>query len=421
MTSTLSPQPFDAFLESLTSATYDEVRSLPGSEVESAAAFEEMRTYLQDLYGGVRAVASFVETDGQVIDCVPADRHPAVKRWSSETLSTTTPAAQPAPESYETTPPPLVSPSANEFSNALLTTRNQDGEEPGANYPPDTIPMYRTTLEQLSRFRNLAAFSTKDRPGDMAALAASAFPKRYATGEQDIHCLGGGSRVNVWKPFATPTFQSTFSQQWYVAGHDGTLMQTVECGWHIDATRYQGSMEPHLFVFSTRKNYDDGHNVYNLDGGVFKPVINPYVTPGAPLLVSQTDGTQVEYKMGFYLTAGAWWFFFEDQPVGSFPLAWFDNGPLASGATRIKFGGEVGTGLPLWPAMGSGRHASFGFRKSAYQRAAFVNPVSGGGLNATLSEAGSVTGTCYSVEITNHSPSEWGTHLFFGGPGSSSC
>ena len=40
---------------------------------------------------------------------------------------------------------------------------------------------------------------------------------------------------------------------------------------------------------------------------------------------------------------------------------------------RAKFGGEVGSGLPMWPPMGSGQHASAGYGKAAYQRAAFIH------------------------------------------------
>jgi hypothetical protein len=281
--------------------------------------------------------------------------------------------------------------------------------------------MYRTTLEQLSRFRNLAAFSAKGRLDDIAgAGVASLPPKRYATGEQDVDCLGGGSYVNVWRPFATPSYQGTFSQQWYSAVQDGTWMQTVECGWHVDYARY-GDAEPHVFVFATRRNYDDADSVYNRDGNVYVPVPNAYVLPGAPLLVSQTDGTQVAYKMGFYLTDGAWWFYFDDHPVGRFPLEWFGDGPLVRGAKRVTFGGEVESRLPYWPPMGSGSHASAGHGRAAYQRAAFVNPVDGGALPANLSVAGSTSGSCYTIDITNDSSTEWGTYLFFGGPGGQPC
>lgn len=419
MISHVSPQGFDNFIKSVASAEYDEYRSLPGSEVESKVAFEEMRKYLLDLYGHIGVVASFVEDDGQVVDCIPVDQHPAVKRWGVEPVSTHAFTAQPAPGSYEAKPPSFASSSSVEISKA--SSRMRDPEDTGMlfKYPPGTLPMYRTTLEQLSRFRSLSAFCAKDRRNTTTRVA-SPFPKRYATGEQDIACLGGGSHVSVWKPFATPSYQGTFSQQWYLAGHDGTLMQTVECGWHVDIARY-GNSDPHLFVYSTRQNYDDGHSFYNQDAGVYKPVSNPYVLPGAPLTASQTDGTQIEWKMGFYLTNGAWVFYFNDHPVGYYPLAWFRDGPLVSGAKRIKFGGEVGSGLPQWPPMGSGRHAAAGFGKAAYQRAAFVNPMGGGALFTNLSVAGSTTGSCYTIDITNNSASDWGTYLFFGGPGGQPC
>jgi hypothetical protein len=78
----------DNFIKSVASAEYDECRTLFGSEVESKPAFEEMRKYLLDLYGHIGVVASFVEDDGQVVDCIPVDQHPAVKRWGAESAST---------------------------------------------------------------------------------------------------------------------------------------------------------------------------------------------------------------------------------------------------------------------------------------------------------------------------------------------
>jgi Neprosin len=400
MTTHVSPQPFDKFLEFVASTSYEEARQLPGAAVESAYAFEEMQTYLVDLYRGVKPVESFVETDGQVIDCIREDMHPAARRWDGLAVA---PVEGPpeVPEPYEPTP---LDPRSREIVRPVpqdpMTART---------FPADTTPLYRTTLSRLCRFPNLAAFTAKDEPTDLAAPVTVAAPsqKRYATGEQDIDCLGGSSKVNVWSPFATPIFQASFSQQWYSAGHEGTLQQTVECGWRVDLKRYPDA-QPHLFVFATRQNYDDGHFVYDSDGGIFQPVANPYVNPGTPLQVSQTGGSQVEYSLGFYLTSNAWWFYFDDHPIGCFPVSWFNNGPLTTKATRAKFGGEVESRLTMWPAMGSGQYASAGFGQAAYQRAAAVNPVGGGAVYATLAEAGSVTGSCYSLQITNNSVSfDW--------------
>ncbi|MFC5031907.1 neprosin family prolyl endopeptidase [Streptomyces sp. So13.3] len=413
MTAHISPQPFDRFLESVASTRYEDFRRLPGSGVESSAAFEEMQAYVLELYRGVKAVESSVETDGQVIDHIVADTHPAARRWGGLAVA---PADGPpqVPEPDEPTPP---DPRSQE------TVRpGPQNPAPARTSPADTTPLYRTTLSGLCRFPNLAAFSAKEKPFGLAAPAAESpvalLPnKRYATGELDIDCLGGSSRVNVWSPFAAPSFQSTFSQQWYLAGHDGTLLQTVECGWHVDIARYHDA-RPHLFVFANRDNYEDGDRVYNLDDGVFRPVTNPYVNPGSPLFVSQSGGSQVEHRMGFFLTDNAWWFYFDDHPIGCFPVSWFNNGPLTTKATRARFGGEVGSAVSTWPPMGSGQHATAGFGQAAYQRTATVFPVGGGAVYPNLAQAGSVTGTCYSLQITNNSVSyDWGTYLFFGGPG----
>lgn len=413
MATNLSPQPFDNFLKSVASATYEEVRQLPGAAVESAHAFEEMQAHVMDLYGGVSTAESFVETDGQVIDCILEDTHPAVRRWGGPAIAPDEgPPQMPEPDE-PTSPDPRLRDIVSPGLHNPVTTRT---------YPAGTMPLYRTTLSSLCRFPNLAAVSAKDKPAELAAPTAvdplatqPAQPGRYATGEQNINCLGGSSKLNVWNPFAGGG-QSTFSQQWYVGIREDGLFQTVECGWTVDLARYPDAT-PHFFVFATRENYITGQNVYNLENQVFRLVANPYVLPGAPLQFSQPGGTQVEYKMGLYLTNNAWWLYFDDHPIGNFPVSWFNNGPLTTKATRAKFGGEARSGINTWPPMGSGRHAATGFGQAAYQRAAAVNPVSGGAVYATLADAGSVHGPCYSLQITNNTASDWGTYLFFGGPG----
>ncbi|MEW2526444.1 neprosin family prolyl endopeptidase [Streptomyces sp. NPDC047071] len=418
MTAELSPQPLDAFLRSVASTTYEEARRLPGAAVASSRDFDEIQAYILDLYAGVDAVESYVETDGQVVDCIPEYAHPAARRWGGLAVAPDQGPPEPTesdePMTPDTRPPDIrsrdaVSPPQHDVSAARAA-------------PAGTTPLYRTTLSALCRFPNLAASSAKERPLDLAGTEApaAALGKRYATGEQNLPCLGGASRINVWSPFAAASNQSTFSQQWYYAGLEGPVLQTVECGWHVDITLY-GDAAPHFFVFTTRRNYEAGHSFYNQAGQVFQPVSNPYVRPGAPLAVSQSGGTQVEYKMGFYFTNNAWWLYFDDHAIGCYPAAWFENGPMATNATRAKFGGEVGTLITQWPPMGSGRHASAGFRQAAYQRVATVNPASGGAAHATLSDAGSVSGPCYSLQITNNSGPDWGSYLFFGGPGGDSC
>ncbi len=415
------PQAFDDFRRSIQTTTLDDVRAIPDRAVESAAALEEMRAYLLDQYDGVSVERSFVDDAGRTVDLVPREYHPAVRRSGNDAV-VEAPAAPPPPEAsgyaalHETAEPREVS-------------RQRSGlgqDDPSRDASPRSLPLERVSLDQLARFSNLAARSERDGSAAFGPAGGTgggpSTGKHYATGEQDIDCLGGFSVLNVWKYFLTPRFQGTFSQQWYAAGLSGTRMQTVECGWHIDFERY-GDSEPHLFTFTTRNTYATGDNVWNREGSIFVPAANAPVMPGAALSsISTSGGAQYDYPMGFYLVAGDWWFYFNFLPVGYYPSTWFGGGDLTTGATRAKFGGEVETKISnLWPPMGSGAQASAGFGQAAYHHNATVYPAAGGAVDALLSEAGSTNGPCYTIDIANQTPTTWGTFLYFGGPGGSTC
>jgi hypothetical protein len=418
------PQAFDDFRRSIQATTLEEVHAVPDTAVESAAALEEMRAFLLDQYDGVEVERSFVDDTGRTVDLVPPEYHPAVKRAGQGAVAEApaAPPSSPAPEASGYAP-------LHETAEPRESPRQRSGpgqDDPWRDDPLRTLPLERVSLDRLARFATLAARSVKD-GSDAFGLetrpsAGSSTGKHYATGEQNIGCLGGSSVLNVWKHFLTPSFQSTFSQQWYAAGLAGTRIQTVECGWHIDYTRY-GDPEPHLFTFTTRNNYATDDNVYNGDRNVFVPERNATVSPGAALSsISTSGGPQHDYQMGFYLVDGNWWFYFNAVPLGYYPSSWFDGGALTTGATRAKFGGEAGTGISsLWPPMGSGAHASAGFGRAAYHHNATVYPAAGGAVDALLSEAGSTSGPCYTIEIANQTPTTWGTFLYFGGPGGTAC
>jgi hypothetical protein len=417
------PQAFADFRRSIETTNLDELRALPDTAVESAAALEEMREYLLDQYDGVNVERSYLDDAGRTVDLVADEYHPAVRR-SGEDAVAKAPPEPPAPAARgDESPQVTVEP--REFARQRLRPRPNDL---GVDDTRGTLPLERVSLEQLARFGNLAAMSAKDdaaafSEGGLRSGTGPSTGKHYATGEQDLECLGGFSVMNVWKYFISPLVQGTFGQQWYAAGLSGTRMQTVECGWHIDYTRY-GDMEPHVFTFSTRNTYlTEADNVYNRDGNVFVPVANPLVLPGAALSsISVSGGPQYDYTMGFYLVGGNWWFYFSGVPVGYYPTSWFQGGDLPNGATRAKFGGEVETRVPnLWPPMGSGAHAAAGVGRVAYHHNATVYPAAGGAVDAILAVAGSTNGPCYTIDIFNQTPTTWGTFLHYGGPGGTAC
>lgn len=414
-----APQQFSEFVAALRTATYDQYKSFPDAAVSSEEAFEEMRAYLLEYYGDMVVQTSHRDDDGQIVDFVPTHSHPCVRR-NGGPLYVTTP--QPVPAGGAATEIAEKRPAAPEsrVRSSIL------GRDAKLARPSDTVPLYRVTLEQLARFETLADFSAKKQAPPMAVLAGGTdfLPKRYATGEQDIRNAGGGSVVSVWTPVAAPGFQESYGQQWYLGGVNGTWLQTVECGWHVDLARYR-DMNPHLFVYATRRNYDRGHSFFNFDGGAFVPVTGASVQPGVGLFSSQIGGADVAYRMGFWLVDGFWVFYFDGEPIGGYPLTWFtvdgQDGPMTSGADRIKFGGEVGNALPEWPAMGSSRKAHEGYGKAAYHRGAFVTGHDGVAQWTQLSEAGSVVGNCFSVDIHNTTDPDWGSYLFYGGRGGPGC
>src|SRR4051812_36260437 len=91
------PQAFADFRRSIETTTLDELRAIPDTAVEGAAALEEMREYLLDQYDGVTVERSYVDDAGRTVDLVAHEHHPAVRR-SGEDAVGEAPAAPPAPE-----------------------------------------------------------------------------------------------------------------------------------------------------------------------------------------------------------------------------------------------------------------------------------------------------------------------------------
>src|SRR4051794_24213360 len=66
-------EPFSDFRNSLQSARYEALSSLPELRAD-AEAFGRMQAYLLTLYEGVEVAHSFIEHGGQVVDCIPAEQ-----------------------------------------------------------------------------------------------------------------------------------------------------------------------------------------------------------------------------------------------------------------------------------------------------------------------------------------------------------
>ena len=131
--------------------------------------------------------------------------------------------------------------------------------------------------------------------------------------------------------------------------------------------------------------------------------------------------------MQWKLFRGNWWLFLKGrgdyEAVGYYPTSIYKGGPLATSATDIKYGGETANSGP-WPQMGSGQFADQGWQRAAFQKSIFYIPQDedgGTGVWADLSEFESAP-DCYTIDtVPAARGGDWGSYLFFGGPGADSC
>src|SRR5437763_12164870 len=86
MAAPLGILPLDALKNVVESARLPQYRYDPRNLVRSRTAFEEMQSYLMDLYADVEAAHSFEDQGGRVVDCIPVDQQPSL-RGSSQAVA----------------------------------------------------------------------------------------------------------------------------------------------------------------------------------------------------------------------------------------------------------------------------------------------------------------------------------------------
>ena len=135
--------------------------------------------------------------------------------------------------------------------------------------------------------------------------------------------------------------------------------------------------------------------------------------------VSQPSGSQPFVHVAFYNHDGAWWLYVDGEDeanaVGYYELGVFGDGPLASYATELGFGGEV-DGTTSWPPMGSGAFADAGYRHAAYQRDLKYRALDGTYHDCTGMIPDTPVPSLFKASLSDNS-NPWNQTLFFGGPG----
>ncbi|MGA2599768.1 MAG: neprosin family prolyl endopeptidase [Bryobacteraceae bacterium] len=420
-TATATFSPFDKFIENVKSVDANEVLSRHGARVKAAAAVEEMRQHILNMYEGVQIRHSYV-LGGQIFDCVPIEQQPSVRILGLKTIAEP-PAALAEPSHDEDR-------SIRRASAQLPEGKTEDDFGNSLGCEANTIPMARITLEQLSRFETLQKFFEKGPNGtghapDAAATgnpAAVNTSHAYSIAEQYVNNIGANTYINYWRPYVDAVENEVFSlAQLWVVGTSTNPVQTAEAGWQNCFVVY-GNTNSNLFVYWTADNYSKT-GCYNLTCPAFVQTNNSYHL-GSPLGYSSIfNGPQYDVQMYYLLSNGNWWFGINGAWVGYYPSSIYRGGQLSKYSNLLQFGSESAPGyyesVNVWAGEGSTQFSTMGTGYAAYQRLIFYNTSSNSAYWANLT-AYQPSPKCYSITGPFYN-SSWGEYFYFGGPGGSSC
>jgi hypothetical protein len=286
-------QSFDAFIKEVEEVSYADMSAAGRSgAVTSAASFDQMRSYVLELYRGVKVEHSF-RTDEGYFDCVTVDSQPSVRALGGTGIAT--------PPPPTTSGPAVQEKSRNAASPLTLGLKDAYGN--AISCVDGTIPMQRLSLDRLTRFASLSAFlakqpsSTEGRAGTPEGVVDQDTPHKYAHAYQSVANHGGNSWLNLWDPDG----YFSLSQQWYVAGSDSdNSLQTAEGGW----VKYPDKFGAHsvLFIYFTPDNYGKKDptkptlGCYNLDCKAFVQTNKNWALGGAFSNYSTYGGQQYEFQ-----------------------------------------------------------------------------------------------------------------------------
>jgi hypothetical protein len=429
--------PFDEFIATTAAATFNP----SAGKAADAAAFAEMRQHILRMYQGAHVTHSFT-VGSQTYDCMPIDQQPAVRLHGSKGVA--------AP------PPSAAAPGAGA---AGANAGAQSGQAGASLFPKGvddfgntigcedkTVPIGRTTLEQINRFPNLRAFLGKGpdgkgqapmvaagEPGAVSAaltdrltsnltdgfVAPSPVLHKYNVTRQWVYNLGGNSTISINNPYVYTPWGEVFSlsQVWF-AGYGSAGIQTVEAGWQVYPQR-TGDEQPHLFGYYTADAYNTT-GCYDYGCGAFFQYSGSVYLGAAFSPVSVPGGGQWETAIKYEYWYGNWWLQVGSEWVGYYPGWLFGSGEMATHSTRADFGAEIvggdGTSYNYYPPMGSGQWGSSGWTWAAYQRQIWYFDSGWATHSASL---GAMSNTCPGGTSTigpYWGGSDWQIYFFFGGP-----
>lgn len=434
----------------------------------AAKEFDRMKGFLTTLYDGTSAEHSFIDSGGNLIDCIPWDQQPTVKaakRAGHEPRRQSPPApvldhpeefgldAMPAGPKAFGIVAPLRQGLVDLYGNKIAT-------------PAGMAPFRRISLARLAHLGSLDRFFTKKaappvqdpRPdfkrlatAPVAGAGGQTLPAAEGTPDPFVHRYGASnfgpfqqtavfsgfsSFLNVWKPDPRPGGMS-LSQQWILSNGGPYGLQTIESGWQVAPGNRQNTWDPVLFIYFNPDNYGQAGKAgytFGQSGEGFIAADGAHWAAGSSVsMVSTRGGAQFGFVMVWTRdNEGNWNLHMGSSAsdltyVGYFPGVYYSPG-LSSGADYVQFGGEVASAdTRATGPMGSGVAAAdaslTNYGNVAFQYQLKYVPTNGSGqfvdvdVDVLTRSQGHEPDDASYYSITHGKAPAWGSYIFFGGAG----
>ncbi|KAJ9703093.1 hypothetical protein PVL29_004741 [Vitis rotundifolia] len=345
--------------------------------------------------------------DGDIIDCIdkwkqPAFDHPLLKNHKLQLVPPELPRVRRMKEE-EVKRDNHISSRKNE-ERMVISGRGarQVWHQNGTRCPKGTVPIRRTTVDDVLRAQSLHDFGKKQ--PRMALARHTVSPDAVRENDHE----GASADVSVWNPFVQDG-EMSISQIWVVAGSfSGSDLNTIEAGWQVQPLLY-GDRSTRFFAYWTADGYKST-GCYNLLCPGFVQVDKNIAVGSAIAPVSTIAGMLYETNIFIWKDPKTenWWLGYgNNTAVGYWPSNLFTH--LAATATQVEWGGEVvntkPNGAHTSTQMGSGRFA---------EEVGLVD------INNNINSPQDISAhaddsNCYSINLLNNN--DWGTHFYYGGPG----
>lgn len=346
-------------------------------------------------------IETIQSSDGDLIDCVESHKQPAFDHPQLKGQKPLDPPERPKGHNQ----------TRNSENNLQLWNLF------GKSCPQGTIPIRRTSEDDILRASSIRKFGTKIRRPIRRDSSSNGHEHAvgYASGAE---YYGAKSSINVWAPRVSNQYEFSLSQMWVISGSFGNDLNTIEAGWQISPELY-GDNYPRFFTYWTNDAYQ-ATGCYNLLCSGFVQTSNKIAIGAAIRPVSSYRRRQFDITLLIWKDPkhGNWWLEFGSGIlVGYWPAFLFTH--LRSHASMIQYGGEVVNSHPSGShtstQMGSGHFAGEGFGRAAYFRnLKFVdwdnNLIPVQNLKVLADHP-----NCY--DIRGGANRVWGNYFYYGGPG----